>query len=235
MKRIAAKRGERSRKKRVAKEKGGGSASPAGGRARGSGSAGGSQEHRNRAEKAYQDSVRLTEREEFESLHFDRDLLTRYLKDTQKRGVKEPRLFLQEGVAEVETVSFLEEAKDRLRAYLEKKRMDHPPMTDRKSTENEERESATTARFVLGWLDHPIRASEIPFFITLFLRDVKDHPLADTGQIWKLIQPFLPSRIVTPDKQSLLTQPPSSPEEKEPKEKRDRRYPHIILPGKFSD
>ena len=217
LKRIAAKRGERSRKKRETKVKDKGSTS------------GKSREIREQAEKAYRDSALLAEMEEFSTLHIDGDLLTQYLEDAKKRGMSEPNLFLQEGIDHVMTVSFLEKVKEFLNAYHEKS------MT---SAKNEDRAKAVTARFVLGWLEQGLPPSEIPFFFTLFLRDVKNHPLADTGQIWKLIRPFLPPRIVAPDRRiqsdapSILASSPGPAPSKEEKkeEKRDKRYPHIILP-----
>jgi len=202
LKRLAKRRGERSRRKRLDTTR----------------SPGISQEARQKAEKAFKDSALLAEREEFKALHFDQDLLALYLKDVEKREIKEPRLFLQEGVQSVVTISFLEEAKERLRSYHEGKK-------------NEDEEGATTAQFILKWLEQELPPSEIPFFLSLFLKDVKNHPLSDRGQVWKLIQPFLPSRIETPQSGILLSERSSPPsKEKEEVEERDERYPHIILP-----
>jgi hypothetical protein len=213
LKRISTKRGERGRRKKETK-----------GRNRGEVS----KELRERAENAYHDSVLLAQKEEFSSIHFDQDLLSRFLKNIIKRGEEDPKIFIKEGINEISTISFLEEIKVQLNIYSQKKN-------------DEERVWAITARFVLGWLNQGLPPSEIPFFHSIFLRDVKANPLSESGHIWKLLKPFLPTRILSsestltkPGATGLITDPLSPPKESErpedEKEEKDDRYPHIILP-----
>jgi hypothetical protein len=213
LKRIATKRGERGRRKKETK-----------GRNREEIS----KELRVKAQNAYHDSALLAQNEEFGSIHFDQDLLDRFLKKIIKRGEEDPKLFIKEGINEVSTITFIEETKDQLSICAGKKN-------------NEERELAITARFVLGWLNQGLPPSEIPFFHSIFLRDVKANPQSDSGQIWKLLKPFLPNRILAPETAltkpaatGLITDPHSPPKEsdrsEEEKEEKDDRYPHILLP-----
>jgi len=203
LKRLVAKRGERSRKRKEVKK----------------GKKQNSHLIREKTEKAFRESASLAEEEEFKSLHFDQEILTRYLMDVERREVSESRLFLQRGVEDVMTISFLEEVKERLKTYHEQKMVQN-------------RERATVARFVLGWLEHDYPPSEIPFFLVLFLRDVKNNPLSDTGPIWKILQPFHPTRIISPEsrEKGLISIPTPVTTKEEEKEERDKRYPHIILP-----
>ncbi len=187
LKRLAKKRGERSRRRKgISKSK---PMIP----------------HLPLAEEELKEALRgsadLIYAEELSDIHFPADELTSYLEEARKREDAEPEEFLIRGVSRLSTPSFLTQAKERL-ANL------------RTSAAANDAQKASSS-VVVKALDAGISPSSIPFFAALFIRDAKDNPLSDDAAIWKLIYPFIPSRILTPER---------------PTEEKETEYPHIIVP-----
>ncbi len=145
----------------------------------------------------------------FAGIQLDSAKVTEYLEDVRKRGIEDPREFLSEGVNRLVDKEILKEIAVKLADHVEAEREENP-------------ESALSASVVLSLMENMSDLSVIPFFMALFVRDVKDHPLADDPAIWKLLSPFVPARIVKPK------------EEKEAEDEagfaRSEKYPHLLLP-----
>lgn len=187
LKHLAKKRGNRSRRrKRVARPKMVASAHP------------GTEE---KLKEALEGSAGLTYAEELSDIHFPSEDLTSYLEEVRKRETTQPAEFLREGVSRLSTPAFLSQVKEKLLDF------------QRSAAPGDPRR--TSSSVVVRALEAGIPPSSIPFFAALLVRDAKNHPLSDDAGIWKLIYPFIPSRILTPGKR---------PEEKE------SEYPHLILP-----
>ena len=161
----------------------------------------------------------LSELEELRDVAFSAEKVDAYLGKAKDEPETEPILFVRNGIAQSITLEFLETVKDRFLA-----------MAERKETPQQILVSINAYFRLLGM---GVRPEFIPFFLILFAKQVKNHPLSDNPKIWKYIVDFLPKKVVAPDeKQTIIVpgqQQPSQQEKKE-EDKRDERYPHIILP-----
>ena len=189
LRRLAQKRGERSRrKKKVPKPV----------------SAPEPTESEEEIQRALNSSAGLVYADELADIHFPPDELTSYLEETKKREIDDPKVFLKEGIASSTSPPFLNSVKERLKDFQSS------------LPDNDPRKAA--AAVVVRAIETGLSPSSIPFFPSLFVRDVKGHPLSDDARIWKLIHPFLPSRILTPG-------------ERPTEEKTE--YPHLIVPDSY--
>jgi len=172
-------------------------------------------EERMAVEEALRRSPILLSAPEFVEFHFDPEKLTGYLEDVKARKLEDPEEFLSRGIERVADEEFLSEVKMRLMRHIQ---------------ENEEEDvfSSYCARVVLFFAGALKELAKIPFFVALFVRDVKGHRLSDNPIIWKLLSTYLPSRIVKPEEESK-----SSDEEKNVK--RSLKYPHLVLPESYTE
>jgi hypothetical protein len=164
-------------------------------------------------------TLSLSELEEMRDVTFSAEKLDAYLSKAKDEPEQEPILFVRNGIAQSITPEFLETVKERSLAIAE-----------RKETPQQILVSINAYFRLLAMGIHP---EFIPFFLMLFAKQVKNHPLSDNPKIWKCIVDFLPRKVVAPDeKQTIIVpgqeQPPQ--QEKKEEDKRDERYPHIILP-----
>jgi hypothetical protein len=157
--------------------------------------------------------------EELRDVAFPPDKVDAYLKQAKEAEETEPILFARKGVEVSLTEEFLSTIKERLLAIVEKKETPQQLL------------ASIDAYFRL--LGMGVAPPFIPFFLMLFARQVKAHPLSDDPKIWKYIVDFLPKKVVSPDEGKTIIVPGQEQQqkvEKEDDEKRDERYPHIILP-----
>jgi hypothetical protein len=164
-------------------------------------------------------TVPLLELEVLRDITFDQEKLTTYLQKAQTAPEQQPIDFLRNGIKTVITDEVLDNIRNRFSGLLAKK--DEP----------EHILLSVNAYFKL--IDMGITPEYIPLFLFLFAKQVKHHPLSDDAKIWKYIIDFVPKKVVAPDEQSTIIVPgKQKPEEKKEKEedKRDEKYPHIILP-----
>jgi hypothetical protein len=160
----------------------------------------------------------LTSLEELRDVSFDNDKLNACLKNAKEEEETEPIIFIRKGIEQSITPEFLNTIKDRLLEIADKKEIPQQLLV------------SIDAYFRL--LGMGVRPEFIPLFIMLFARQVKDHPLSDDPRIWKYIVDFLPKKVISPDEQQTIVVPgqQQQPTEKKEEDKRDERYPHIILP-----
>jgi hypothetical protein len=165
-------------------------------------------------------TIPLSELEEMRDIEFDKEKLDTYLESEKKASEKKPLDFIREGVKIVLTPEILQTVQERFLEIVQKR---NPP---------EHVAVSIDAYFRL--LSMGISPEFIPMFFFIFARQVKNHPLSDDPKIWKYIVDFLPKKVVSPDEKQTLLLPGAekrdTPEEKKEEEKRDERYPHIILP-----
>ena len=161
----------------------------------------------------------LSEIEELRDIEFDKEKLQTYLEDAKEAPEQQPIDFIRNGIKNVITSDLLTMIKERLAPIVEKREApDHLLLS-------------IDAYFRLLIMN--IYPEYIPMFIFIFARQVKNHPLSDDPKIWKYIMDFLPKKIVSPEEKQTLIAPGSEktqPMKGDEEEKRDERYPHIILP-----
>ncbi len=191
LKRLAKRRGERSQRRKKFSRPRAVASTPS--------------EAEERVGEALKRSVDLVYADEFSNTHFPLDALTSFLEEVKEREKIEPQGFLREGISRLSTPTFVSQVKERLQAF-------------QRSADDVNPQDAPAA-VVLKAIEAGVPPSSIPLIAALFIRDVKDHPLSDDARIWKLIYPFLPSRILAPEKPI--------------EEKKESKYPHIILPESF--
>lgn len=162
----------------------------------------------------------LSDIEELRDISFPADRLESYLKRVKEGAETEPILFVRKGIEESATPEFLNSIRDRLLGIAENKETPQQLLV------------SIDAYFRL--LGMGVRPEFIPLLMLLFARQVKDHPLSDDPKIWKYIVDFLPKKVVSPDEQTTILVPgqeqAQQQQEKKEEDKRDERYPHIILP-----
>jgi hypothetical protein len=163
----------------------------------------------------------LSSLEELRDVSFSHEKVDAYLKKAKDEEETEPILFMRKGIEESISPEFLTSIKDRL--------LD---IADKKGTAQQLLVSIDAYFRLLGMGVHP---AFIPFFMMLFARQVKEHPLSDDPKIWKYIVDFLPKKVVSPDEEQTIVVPgkeqqQQEEQDKKDEDKRDERYPHIILP-----
>ncbi len=163
----------------------------------------------------------LADLEELRDVSFPTDKLDTYLKKTREEEETEPILFVRSGIEHSLTPEFLNTIKDRFLEIVEKKETPEQLLVN------------IDAYFRL--IAMGVRPEFIPLFLMLFVRQVKNHPLSDDPKIWRYIIDFLPKKVVSPDEQPTIVVPgqeqqSQQQQEKKENDKRDERYPHIILP-----
>jgi hypothetical protein len=164
-------------------------------------------------------TIPLSELEDLRNITFDEEKIGSYLESAKTAPEQKPLDFIREGVKTVLSHEILQTIQERFVDILNKKK---PP---------EHIAMSIDAYFRI--LSMGISPEFIPMFFFIFARQVKNHPLSDDPKIWKYIVDFLPKKVVSPDeKQTLLVPGDEKKERSEQKEeeKRDERYPHIILP-----
>jgi hypothetical protein len=167
------------------------------------------EEERRVAEIALLRSPMILSSPDFSGVELDRSKMTEYLEEVRTKSLGDSREFLSAGVKRLVDSQMSEEIRVKLANHVETRKEENP-------------ESALCASVVLSLMERLTDLSAIPFFMALFVRDVKNHPLADDPVIWNLLSPFLPSRIVKPE------------EEKGAEDgagfAKSEKYPHIVLP-----
>lgn len=172
-------------------------------------------DERRAAEAALMRSPLLLSSPELDPISLDSERLTEYLEDVKSRGVDDSQEFLSRGLRELADEELLSSVKLGLTRFIESHREEDP-------------EFALSASLVLSLMDRMEDLSSIPFFVVLFVREVKKHPMVDDPVVWKLVSPYLPSRIVTPE-----TEP--KPTADESRFEKSKEYPHLILPSEYKD
>ncbi len=162
-------------------------------------------------------TIPLANIEALRDMEFDSEKLTTYLESARKEPEQQPIDFIRNGIKNVITPDFLNQINKRFVAVIEKKEASQQSLLSI---------NAYSKLFSMG-----ILPEYIPMFIFLFAKQVKNHPLSDDPKIWKCIMDFLPKKVVTPEEgQTLIVPGREKLEEKKEEEKRDKRYPHIIIP-----
>lgn len=174
-----------------------------------------SAEQRQAAEVALLRSPLLLSSPELDPVHLDGDRVTEYLQDVRSRDLEDPKEFVSEGLRTLADNEVLSSVRMGLTKFIQNHQDESP-------------ESALSASLVLSLMERMEDLASIPFFALLFVREVKDHPLADDPVIWKLVSPYLPSRIVKPEEEA------KQPEEKGAFEK-SKEFPHIVVPKGYSN
>lgn len=162
-------------------------------------------------------TLSLSDLEELRDIEFDNAKLDEYLKSANEEPEQKPVDFIRKGIRNTITPDVLNKIKECFVSIVEKREAPEQLLLSL---------DAYFRLLALGMLPE-----YIPLFLILFAKQVKNHPLSDDPKIWKYIMDFLPKKVVTPEeKQTLLVPGIKQPEMKEKEEKRDKRYPHIILP-----
>jgi hypothetical protein len=167
------------------------------------------EEERRVAEIALMRSPMILSSPDFSGVELDRSKMTEYLEEVKTKNLEDSREFLSAGLKRLVDSQMLEEIRAKLANHVEAQKDENP-------------ESALCASVVLSLAERLTDLSGIPFFMALFIRDVKNHPLADDPVIWKLLTPFLPSRIVKPEEEKGA--------EEDAGFAKSEKYPHIVLP-----
>ncbi|TES91461.1 MAG: hypothetical protein E3J87_07770 [Candidatus Cloacimonadota bacterium] len=160
-------------------------------------------------------TIPLADTEELRNIEFDKEKLNKYLESARKEPEQKPIDFIKKGIRNVITPDFLKKTKERLAATVEKKEASEQMLYSI---------SAFYRLLAMG-----ILPEHIPMFLILFAKQVKKHPLSDDPKLWRYIMDFLPKKVVSPEEEKTLVVPEIAKSEKK-EEKRDERYPHIILP-----
>jgi hypothetical protein len=147
---------------------------------------------------------------QLDRIHLNSERLTEYLQDVKERPVENTQEFLRRGLRRVADGELLANVRLGLSHYIEAHGEEDPS-------------SFLSASLVLTLMEKMDDLAHIPFFAALFVREVKNHPMADEPVIWKLISPLLPSRIVKPEEDV------EAVEEDAPFE-RSKEFPHIVVP-----
>lgn len=163
-------------------------------------------------------TLSLSDLEELRDIEFDNAKLDEYLKSAKEEPEQKPVDFIRKGIRNTITPNVLNKIKECFVSIVENREAPEQLLLSL---------DAYFRLLALGMLPE-----YIPLFLILFAKQVKNHPLSDDPKIWKYIMDFLPKKVVTPEeKQTLLVPGIKQPEEKKKEEeKRDKRYPHIILP-----
>lgn len=172
-------------------------------------------EQKQAAEVALMRSPLLLSLPEFDTIRLDGERLTQYLEDVKGRGLADHQEFLSAGLRNLVDEELTTKIRLVLSRFIQSNQEDSPG-------------SALSASLVLSLMDRMEDLASIPFFALLFVRDVKDHPMADDPVIWKLVSPYLPSRIVKPEEEAGM------PERKGAFEK-SKEFPHIVVPRGYGD
>ncbi len=152
------------------------------------------------------------------NINFDQEKLTKYLQTAIDSPDQKPIDFIRGGIKIILTRQIFDTINNILAAIAQKK------------DEKQEVLVAIDAYFKLLYIR--ISPEFIPVFVFLFAKQVKLHPLSDDPKIWKYIMNFLPKKVVAPEQKETIIVPGKQKQQHEEKqiEKRDERYPHIILP-----
>ena len=177
-----------------------------------------SDEERRAAEIGLARSPLLLSALEFTDFHFDSERLASYLEDVKSSELKDSEEFLSRGLAELVDEEFVAEVRLRLSHHMQTQRDEDP-------------QSAFSASLVFSLMDKVKELYTIPFFAAFFVRDVKEHPLADDPLIWELLSPYLPSRIVKPEDEKKKEEEVAQEEEPQ----KSKEYPHLILPKGYEE
>ena len=171
-------------------------------------------EERENAEKALLKSPHLLSLPQFEGLHLNSEGLTGFLEEVKKDGLEDPQEFVSRGLRKLADADLLENVKLGLTHLIQAYGKESP-------------ELALSASLVHTLMDSGANLAHIPFFTVLFVRVLKDHPMADDPAIWKLLSAFLPSKLVKPEEEA------EPPQEKGAFE-RSEDFPHIVVPRGYS-
>jgi len=162
----------------------------------------------------------LSEIEELRDVEFDNEKLTAYLESAKKASEQEPIDFIRNGIKNVLTQDVFDKINEHLVAIVKEKKRSREILI------------GIDAYFKL--LAMEISAEYLPMFVLFFAKHVKNHPLADNPKIWKYIMDFLPKKVLSPEGQRTIVTPndlkPTEGQRQKKEEKRDQRYPHIIIP-----
>jgi len=184
-------------------------------------------EERQAAEVGLARSPLLLSTQAFAEIHFDSEKLEQYLQDVKASDLEDSGEFLSKGLRQLADEDFLSDVKLRLAQYIRTQEEDDPG-------------SAFSASLVLSFAEKVKDLSAIPFFAALLVKEVKNHPMAEDPSIWKLLAPYLPSRIVKPQEglkpqQGLRPQEGLKPAGEEKNTERSKKYPHLVLPESYAD
>jgi len=151
-------------------------------------------------------------------IKFDEEKLTVYLNSTKNAPEQKPIDFIRDGIK----TTLTQEIFGKVNGILSK--------SAQEKDEQEQVLIAIDAYFKI--LQMHISPEFIPMFAILFARQVKLHPLSDDPKIWKYIMDFLPKKVVAPqgEKNIIIPGKQKETEKEKQQEKRDERYPHIVLP-----
>jgi hypothetical protein len=169
-------------------------------------------------EEALSKSALLLDRSPFRDLRPPADYLDSYLGAVKGGRCESTDQFVADGIRRMLATDFGSMVLEVLSSYLEE-------------AEKVDPEGVVLAGSVLFALRSKTDPSAIPFFRQLFVLGARFHPLADDPTVWKLLYPLIPSRIVTPD--DLAREQGSDERETTREEVRDEAYPHIVLPHRM--
>ncbi|MFQ5904936.1 MAG: hypothetical protein ACE5JA_00015 [bacterium] len=172
-------------------------------------------EQRQAAEAGLARSPLLLSAAEFAEIHFDAEKLEKYLQDVKASNLEDSAEFLSDGLGRLADEDFLFDIKLRLLRFIRTQEEDDPA-------------SAFSASLVLSLAEEGKDLTVVPFFAALFVREIKNHPMAEDPIIWRLLSPYLPSRIVKPEQEL-------EPVSEDTKTKRSKKYPHLVLPESYAD
>lgn len=174
-----------------------------------------SKEQKDAAIQSINESSLLLSAPQFAELHFDTARLTRYLEEVKAGGIETPEEFVREGLPKVVDDEFLANVRLALSGYVAIHKEEDP-------------RSALSASLVLAIIGKGKDFLAVPFFVALFVREVKNHPFADDPAVWKLLSAFFPSRIVKPEQESKPAEEKDAPGKSE-------KYPHLVLPSGYHE
>jgi len=127
---------------------------------------------------------RLLNSDEFKSIKLSSAKTDAFLKIIkEKMSEITPEQFLYAGLQFLVTRGIVYVSKEKLRKFIQENlNIDTPEMR--------------AAAGALNAILKSIPSYQNLFFVQLFIRDVKNHPLMNDPKMWKLIYPFLPSKKI---------------------------------------
>ena len=122
--------------------------------------------------------------EEFKGIKFPEEKVDIFLKTVQEKSDEiTPEAFLGLGLNIFITPGIIYVVKKRLAEFLKENAHLNTP------------EVKAASISLYGILNH-VPVYQNLFFVLLFVKNIKDHPLISKPELWKLIYPFLPSKKV---------------------------------------